>query len=733
VFITERLGVKLNRGPDGIVRVLNVSDQTSGDSPIVRKGDIAVGDIVREAVGVDLRRPITRVMWADTVALMKMADRPITLTVAIELSNPPPTVIEEINRHAKQRNNRIGSISLPKLKKTIVRGQQQYDHNHYDPMNPSYANGTEPVRKKTSKNNSSGDDVVDVDQALAQATAVFADVFKSNDHFALLDEESEVILNAKNSPAFEISEPVTEQEGGIDRDASKDNHDSENSNFTEASVKEDTSAASVVAENSSRRGNEKFVKKDRKIPNINLSKWNPLAQAGAVLNPIAQATSVFVDVLNPNDKASERSYSKVSDDHEIIFPRSLSSQGWDQDAWNATEWSRRLIHGGTVRRWVKGNDLWSEDPTAVYSMALYSEPNIIVLMRFPKNAAEVRTLLNLPSDGEQLGKTADTFLIAEEVIDLKTCKLKLSKVTTPTSLCEDNRRAQFFDLITPAETFSITARYSNSASQGDILIATSEWEQKISEALFSTHEQERSTPPLLGWKHHLVIGSLHSYIAHKKNTFLQQALSSAKDTSIVDGIDDDGLTPLLFACLRRNSDAVSILLSAGADRFQVTPVGRKTLFHVSAELLDDRTLSVLLSSARGKPNALDDLGRTPMYLAIVDGKNVDGSYDIQLLKSCLNVLENSGGLIYFESNGSSLPHPIPYLSSKWKGAVLSVVLSHCNYRYSKKVTFDGSLSSFYGYPLHVCFVSLRDKIIGMSKSERKRERSPAAEDEDLMA
>jgi hypothetical protein len=80
--------VKLNRGPDGVIRVLYVSHQTDGDSPIVRDGEIAAGDIVREAVGVDLRRPVTSVMWADTVALIKMADSPIILTVAIELSQP---------------------------------------------------------------------------------------------------------------------------------------------------------------------------------------------------------------------------------------------------------------------------------------------------------------------------------------------------------------------------------------------------------------------------------------------------------------------------------------------------------------------------------------------------------------------------------------------------------------------------------------------------------------------
>lgn len=93
MFMSEALGIKLNRGPDGIVRVIDVSPQVPG-SPIARQGKIDVGDIIREAAGVDLRRPITNIMWGDTVALVKMAPRPIVLVVAEEL-NPPPFVIAE--------------------------------------------------------------------------------------------------------------------------------------------------------------------------------------------------------------------------------------------------------------------------------------------------------------------------------------------------------------------------------------------------------------------------------------------------------------------------------------------------------------------------------------------------------------------------------------------------------------------------------------------------------------
>ena len=43
-------------------------------------------------------RPITNIMWGDTVALIKMAPRPITLVVAEELSPLPPAVEDELRK-----------------------------------------------------------------------------------------------------------------------------------------------------------------------------------------------------------------------------------------------------------------------------------------------------------------------------------------------------------------------------------------------------------------------------------------------------------------------------------------------------------------------------------------------------------------------------------------------------------------------------------------------------------
>ena len=93
LFLSEALGIKLNRGPDGVVRVIDVTPDVPG-SPIAREGKIQVGDVIREAAGVDLRRPITNIMWGDTVALIKMAPRPIVLVLAEELTSAP-TITEQ--------------------------------------------------------------------------------------------------------------------------------------------------------------------------------------------------------------------------------------------------------------------------------------------------------------------------------------------------------------------------------------------------------------------------------------------------------------------------------------------------------------------------------------------------------------------------------------------------------------------------------------------------------------
>lgn len=104
IFYSESMGVRLNRGAmDGIVRVVYVKDTTPG-SPIARDGHVELGDVVREAAGVDLRRPVTSVMWSDTVALIKLTPRPLELVLAKELSPPPTSFIDELAKASGQNS-----------------------------------------------------------------------------------------------------------------------------------------------------------------------------------------------------------------------------------------------------------------------------------------------------------------------------------------------------------------------------------------------------------------------------------------------------------------------------------------------------------------------------------------------------------------------------------------------------------------------------------------------------
>ena len=102
VFFSESMGVKLNRGPDGVVRVISVAP-LSAESTIAREGDINAGDVIREAASVDIRRPITNVMWGDTVALIKLSPRPLKLIVAQEVSPLPHSVREEMAKQSPPR------------------------------------------------------------------------------------------------------------------------------------------------------------------------------------------------------------------------------------------------------------------------------------------------------------------------------------------------------------------------------------------------------------------------------------------------------------------------------------------------------------------------------------------------------------------------------------------------------------------------------------------------------
>ena len=112
---------------------------------LLEVGRFEAGDIVREAAGVDIRRPITNIMWGDTIALVKIAPRPITMIVAKELSEIPQSVLEERERSAQEE-------SMSPAARSTRRGESKEDEEQYI-LPPSPAVGDESVRDSIAMKN----------------------------------------------------------------------------------------------------------------------------------------------------------------------------------------------------------------------------------------------------------------------------------------------------------------------------------------------------------------------------------------------------------------------------------------------------------------------------------------------------------------------------------------------------------------------------------------------------
>lgn len=85
VFDSSSLGLRLQRGRDGFVRVCSVAEsmiESPSSSSIVRDGRIFPGDFLLAAGGIKLCCPITSNQWGDVVGWIRNAPRPMTFVVA---------------------------------------------------------------------------------------------------------------------------------------------------------------------------------------------------------------------------------------------------------------------------------------------------------------------------------------------------------------------------------------------------------------------------------------------------------------------------------------------------------------------------------------------------------------------------------------------------------------------------------------------------------------------------
>ena len=449
--------------------------------------------------------------------------------------------------------------------------------------------------------------------------------------------------------------------------------------------------------------------------------------------------------------ATQENEEKASNDlldREILFN---DSSIINIQAFNAAS-DKTLSFTTPVLRVSAGRYFWSADVYEKRILAIYKNPDVILVMRLPKDREEVQRL-----GGNLKAKELSSFLVAENVSSPMACKIRLSQLTNETSVPtkksteqglrssmneivakqnDINRKRSCFDLLTPTETVTLSAAFLPPDCFDDIeytseksLNDTHRCEDAIISALVNSHLSDGGVSLDDTWKHQVILGTLHSYVISGNEHTLKESLSSALaiqqsqsgsgsginkiDPSIIDLKDDSGKTALHYACSRQKNSTVQTLVSFGADCSTSQDDGGMTPSHICAKGLDDKILSIILSATypvRPNPNALDSQGRTPMYLAAVEGGGSgDSKSNAMALDRCLSALDAWGGQFLIESPKSKdLFHPIHCVSANWKAEDLSVILSHCNYRYP--LTSGSSLSAMFQYPIHAALISLRRHI-----------------------
>lgn len=770
-FLSEALGIKLNRGNDGIVRVLSVSPETAS-SKIARSGTIEAGDVVREAAGVDIRRPITNIMWGDTIALVKIAPRPITMIVAKELSEVPQSVLEEKERA-------LAEESMSPAAKSARRGEPKEEEEEYM-IPPSPAVGDESVRDSIAMANEKASHAGgDAAGAPNQHHVSDTNVDSSSAPVESMPNSTNATVDSLEHSESETAKTAPNVLGPISSESQEDDEAATSDTFIDVNnedvATEENEAVNCYAE---KRIDSVACKENMKNTTEEMNR-----DGEAVVAAMVNERDVDADVVD-GDEASEESSvhlnveeaenTAVSEPQgqlyshdeemqaigaEILFEKRADEVGlddWSNLRWLSTSGERQLRFAKVVTRTTvaarKGLFRSGQQQLLRRKLAIFEKPNLIMLLRPPASTAEVRKLLDLP-DGvalEDEKNALKAFLVAETVIDPVTCMLRLSQLTTVTSVGNvldeklASQRRFYLELVTPTETIALsalspdkqkTAIDDRALPGGPAFLQTASLENAIANALYHAHRPHADPNGIAdeAWKHQVVQGTLHSYVLSGNNAMLEKASKAAvgADTTmdgatkhvppnIIDARDESSRTALHYACLRRASQAVSLLTRAGASCSIPLYPGGFFPSHLSALVHDEKSLSVILSAtypSRPDPNQFDSLGRTPMYLAAVEGKQPLGEGGASdSLGRCLSALAAWGGELVPSDGPIVLRHPVSVLASRWAKSEMAAVLAHVRFRHPLEnaglsVSQHGmSLGALFQYPLHSALVTLRRRI-----------------------
>lgn len=180
---------------------------------------------------------------------------------------------------------------------------------------------------------------------------------------------------------------------------------------------------------------------------------------------------------------------------------------------------------------------------------------------------------------------------------------------------------------------------------------------------------------VLGWRHQYMLGTMHSAVLSHDEARVRElvALCDAGDmdfSTCIDAVDEDGYTPLHYACIKRMHGIIRALHEAAAD---VTAQDHRGLtpLHWAAMQLDDYTLSLLCSHVFDL-DLPDRRNRSPLYMACVEGRDITGHTDNASLKRCVAcMLTHQPNVNFYDEHGYTMVH---YLAASWQYEALELLL-----------------------------------------------------------
>jgi hypothetical protein len=320
---------------------------------------------------------------------------------------------------------------------------------------------------------------------------------------------------------------------------------------------------------------------------------------------------------------------------------------------------RRLVKQGDLNIETKTNSIWSKSPNK-RRLTLMNDTLII----------------SIPQSGNVAA--------IEFVIDLQICKVKcfshiftLHNVpveqqqalegTNNTSSSNDNGPAEedlSFDLLWPGGDMHLLA---------ETRVLKDEWVMNIYNSIC---ECVGGTVQYLGWRHQYLIGTMHSAVLSRNEARVLELISLCEagklDFKAIESFDDDGYTPLHYACMLRLQNIVKLLHEATADVTAADNDGFTPL-HWAAMQLDDFSLNLLCSHVFDL-DLLDKKQRSPLVLACIEGRDISGVTDEKVLRKCLEVMvSHKPNLLWRDSHNRNLLH---YLAASWQSDPMEVLLEN---------------------------------------------------------